>query len=93
MVKTIAMVTRMAQNGDVVRTQLEKVGRSHRRYHLQLADLLRLKTVFLDVLGEYLGDHWDEACKKSWDDAFEQPIVLHITTGLAEQNSASDRAI
>lgn len=81
MAQTIALVARFSDEEDLVAPRLHKVGVAHRPYDLQPRDMHNFATVFTEVLGEHLGNHWTDAAAQAWHDAFDQVIIPLLEEG------------
>jgi hemoglobin-like flavoprotein len=82
MVNTMAMVARLADSCDMVEPHMTRLGEAHRDYHLEKEDLDNFKSVFLEVLAEYLGDRWEGECCDSWTEAFDKIIEPYMLKGM-----------
>jgi molybdate transport system regulatory protein len=78
MVKTIALLARVASETEVLHPHMTKLGHKYRHYNLSKNDLLKFKDVFLQVLKEFC----DENCVIVWDEAFEQHVIPYMVQGL-----------
>lgn len=78
MVKTIALLARVANETEVLHPHMAKLGYKYRHYKLSKNDLLKFKEVFLEVLQEFC----DEGCITVWDEAFEQHVIPYMVQGL-----------
>jgi len=82
MVETIALLARVTDETEVTHPHLVKVGSRHTGYSLTREDLDNFKTVFVQVVGEYCADDWNQEYQESWTEAFEQHIIPYMMHGL-----------
>ncbi len=75
-------------NQKAMQDSLRRVGERHRQYRLDLADLQRFQTVFLEVLGEFVGDSWDETCRQDWERAFAKIALPGLVAGMVDETAA-----
>jgi molybdate transport system regulatory protein len=78
MVKTIALLARVANETEVLHPHITKLGYKYRHYNLSKNDLLKFKDVFLQTLKGFC----DEGCILVWDEAFEQHVIPYMMQGL-----------
>lgn len=81
MALTVALVARFADDEALIAPHLHKVGAAHRPYDLTPRDMQNFAAVFVEVLGEHLGDRWTEAAARAWLDAFERVIIPLLLEG------------
>lgn len=84
MVDTMALIARVSDETEVAHPHLVKVGSKHSGYKINREDLDKFKRVFLEVVGEYCGDEWNEECEKAWITAFDQHVIPYMMHGLKQ---------
>lgn len=82
MLETLALIAAQADAPALVRLHLKKVGARHAALSLTPLDFARFRTVLLEVLGEYAGESWDQACAEAWTQAFDQVVVPCMLQGM-----------
>lgn len=78
----LGMVARLANDTEILHPQLVKIGERHTQFKLGQQDLENFRGVFLQVLGEVCGDHWNETCQKAWLEVFEERIIPYMMEGI-----------
>jgi molybdopterin-binding protein len=94
MVRTITLVARV-DDPELVHPRMVKLGDRHRRFNLTKEDLLNVKRVLLEVLGEYCHQYcpeiWNEDCAQAWTEAFDEHIIPYMMQGLEQKMTRSER--
>jgi len=85
MVQTMALMANLSEDQTSIAPHLHKLGAAHKPYDLKPHDFDNFKTVFLEVLGEYLGEHWRPAASQAWSDAFDQVLVPLMRAGMSKK--------
>jgi len=75
MVQTMALMANLSDDRSVIAPHMHKVGAAHKAYDLKMRDLANFKAVFLETLGEHLGDRWIPDAEQAWGDAFDQVLI------------------
>ena len=88
MVRTISLVARVADSTSVVEPHIERVGDHHKPYAIQKEDLENFKSVFIEVLGEEYGEHWNADYAQAWQQAFDDLIIPGMMKGLTSSKSS-----
>jgi hemoglobin-like flavoprotein len=81
MVETLSLMSRLAEDKPLIAPHMRKVGATHRPYALGLRDLGNFKAVFLEMLGEHLGNAWSSGAEHAWGEAFDQVIIPLMREG------------
>lgn len=82
MVDTMAMVSRLADQQDMVESRMVQVGERHRHYGLERQDLDNFRDVFIEVIEEKCPGAWDQECRSAWKEAFDQVVLPLVMRGL-----------
>jgi hemoglobin-like flavoprotein len=82
MVQTMALVSNLAEERELIAPHMRKVGRAHAAYHLKPEDLDNFKRVFVEMLGERLGPRWSAEAQRAWETAFDEVLIPLMRTGL-----------
>jgi len=81
MVQTMALMANLSDDRSVIAPHMHKVGAAHKPYDLKMRDLGNFKAVFLETLGEHLGDRWVADAEQAWGDAFDQVLIPLMREG------------
>ena len=81
MVQTMALVAHLSDDRSVVAPHMHKVGAAHKPYDLKPRDLANFKAVFLETLGEHLGERWNQDAAQAWNDAFDDVLIPLMREG------------
>jgi hemoglobin-like flavoprotein len=81
MVETMSLMSRLAEDKDVIAPHMHKIGASHKPYGLKPRDLDNFKAVFIETLGENVGAAWSPSAAQAWSDAFDQVIIPLMREG------------
>ncbi len=77
-VRTMALVARIAGDTEILHPQLMKLGQKHRRLNLSKEDLENFKEIFLETLSDFC----EEKCMTVWAQAFDEYIIPYMVYGL-----------
>jgi hemoglobin-like flavoprotein len=85
MVQTLALMAKLSEDKTVIAPHMHRLGAEHMAYDLQPHDFDNFKTVFLEVLGEYLEMRWVPAVSQAWSEAFDQVLVPMMLEGMKKK--------
>ncbi len=85
MVQTMALMAKLSEDPTVIAPHMHRLGAEHTAYDLKPHDFDNFKAVFLEVLGEHLGERWVPAASQAWSDAFDQVLVPLMLEGMSEK--------
>jgi hemoglobin-like flavoprotein len=89
MVDTIAMVSRLADNDDVIESRMVSVGERHRNYALSQEDFDNFRDVFIEVIEENCPGQWDGECRAAWREAFDRVVLPLVMRGLGRHGASA----
>lgn len=85
MVQTMALMANLSEDKAIIAPHLRKLGAAHKPYDLKPQDFDNFKAVFIEVLGEHLGERWLPAASQAWSDAFDQVLVPLLRAGMSKK--------
>jgi len=85
MVQTMALMAHLSEDKSIIAPHLHKLGAEHKPYDLKPHDFDNFKEVFLEVLGEHLGERWQPAVNKAWSEAFDRVLVPLMREGMGKK--------
>lgn len=85
MVQTMALMAKLSEDRTVIAPHMHRLGAEHVAYDLKPHDFDNFKAVFLEVLGEYLGERWQPAASQVWSDVFDQVLVPLMREGMSKK--------
>jgi hemoglobin-like flavoprotein len=83
MVQTMALVANLSEERGLIAPHMHKVGAAHEPYALKPGDLETFKVIFVEMLGEQLGEQWSLAAAQAWGEAFDQVLIPLMHEGMA----------
>ena len=81
MVETMSLMSRLAEENDLIAPHMRKLGALHKAYALKPQDLENFKAVFIELLSERLDAAWTLRAAQAWSDAFDQVIIPLMREG------------
>ncbi len=84
MVEMFSSVAGFADQTDLVRPYLLRVGQAHRRLGITVADVENFKESFLETLAEMYPGSWEPRHESAWRKAFDEVILPLFNQGLEE---------
>lgn len=85
MAQTMALMAKLSEDHTVIAPHMRKLGAMHAAYNLKPHDFDNFKVVFLEVLGEHLGERWQPAASQAWSDAFDKVLVPSMLEGMSKK--------
>lgn len=82
MLETLTLMLAICREPEIARRHLKEIGRQHRGYQLDDADLEIFKCVFIDELARFLERDWSEQEARHWHELFDTMIFPAMIEGL-----------
>ena len=83
----LGMVARLVNDTEILHPQLVKIGEKHTSFKLGQQDLENFEGVFLQVLEEVCGENWNETCRQTWVEVFDDRIIPYMMEGIKKGQS------
>lgn len=83
MVETMSLMSRLAEEEDIIAPHVRKLGTEHKPYALKARDLDNFKAVFVEMLSEHVGAAWSPLAAEAWSEAFDRVIIPLMREGSA----------